>query len=191
MTSEAQIIAVLRRPIFALSSISIALVFSLIFLYFDGFYFVSPYLVAYVEPSRLPVLLLDISISALSGVVLTLSVHEVRTFPRQKSPYKRPGLLGIVAALVAGACPCYYLVPLLAVAGGAGGALATLGILFSDYQAPIKLGSLALLLVTALAQERSLRAACEAPVQPLTPYRGAVASVRLNGDSYSGALIAR
>jgi len=164
---QAQIFTVLRRPIFALSSFTVALVFSLVFLYFDAFYFVSPYPVVYVEPGRLPILLLDLVISVLSGIVLTLSMYEIRSIPRRTGVRGRTGLLGIVAAFVAGACPCYYLVPLLAIAGGAGGVLAAVGIVFFDYQVPIKLGSLALLLSTALLQERSLRAACELPVQPV------------------------
>lgn len=142
------------------------MLFSLIFLYFDEFYFLSPFLVLYVGAGRLPVFLLDVVISSLSGIVLTLSVYEIRAFPRQRGAHRRTGLLGVAAAFAAGACPCYYLVPLLAIAGGAGGALATLGIIFYDYQIPIKLGSLALLAFTTFTQERSLRAACELPTRP-------------------------
>lgn len=166
---ETQIISVLRRPAFALAAVSIATAFSLVFLYFDEFYFVSPYPVFFVDPGRLPVFLLDVAISALSGVVLILSAYEIRTFPRLRGSYRRTGLMGVAAAFIAGACPCYYLVPLLAIAGGAGGILASLGVLFYDYQIPIKLGSLALLIFTAFTQERSLRAACELPGQADAP----------------------
>jgi hypothetical protein len=72
----------------------------------------------------------------------------------------RAGLGGIVIAFVAGACPCYYLVPLLAVAGGAGGTLVTVGIIFEAYQIPLKLISVALLGTVMYTLERSLRAAC-------------------------------
>lgn len=169
MTLTLQVAAVLRRPAFALSSAAVAAVFALVFLYLDEFYFVSPYLVVYVDSGRLPVFLLDLTVSALSGIVITLSIFEIRAFPRHTGSSGRTGLIGIVAAFIAGACPCYYLVPLLAVAGGAGGALATLGILFSSYQTPIKLGSVALLLFTTFSQERSLRAACEVSGSPKEP----------------------
>jgi hypothetical protein len=135
------------------------------FLYFDGFYFVSPYLVAYIDSSRFSVLLLDVTISAFSGIVLTLSAYEISSLQVRTAGYRHTGLVGVVVAFLAGACPCYYLVPLLAVAGGAGGALATLGILFYSYQAPIKFSSLGLLLLTAFVQERTLRAACKVPVK--------------------------
>ncbi len=141
----------------------VALLFGTMFLYFDEFFFVKPYFVVYIPLDRLSILMLDVLISVLSGVVLTLSVYEIRSFPYQKDSYRKAGLAGIVGAFLAGACPCYYLLPLLAVAGGAGGALGALGILFFNYQVPIKLGSLALLLLTSFMLERNLRAACAIP----------------------------
>ena len=152
--------SVLRRPAYALPSLIIAITTSLTFLYLDEFYFVSPYFVFYVDPSRVSVFLLDIAISILSGIVLTISAYELRTFPNLKRSYRKTGMAGVVAALVAGACPCYYLVPLLAVLGGVGGALGTLGILLYNYQIPIKLASLGLLAFASFTVERALRAAC-------------------------------
>jgi len=153
----------LRRPAFALSTFAIALLFALVFLYFDAFYFFVPYFTVFIPPERLPILLLDVAISSLSGVVLSLSVYEIRTFPNLRGGPKQVGAAGIIAAFIAGACPCYYLVPLLAVAGGTGGILGTIGILFFNYQIPIKLGSFALLIFTTFTVERALRAACEVP----------------------------
>ncbi len=110
-----------------------------------------------------PYLALDLAVSLLSGVVIVLSIYQLRNTPFRKSAGSGIGLAGIVAALVAGACPCYYLVPLLVVAGGAGGVLGAVGIFFYSIQIPIKLASLALLAVTTLVLERSLRAACAIP----------------------------
>jgi hypothetical protein len=160
---QTQIVGVLRRPPFALSSFAIALLSALFLLYFDEFYFLAPYLTVFIPADRLPVLLLDLAISSLSGIVLSLSIYEIRTFPNLRAGPKGVGAAGIIAAFIAGACPCYYLVPLLAVAGGAGGVLGTIGILFFDYQIPIKLGSLALLVFTTFTVERALKAACEIP----------------------------
>ncbi len=75
-------------------------------------------------------------------------------------------MLGIFPALVAGACPCYYLVPLLAVAGGVGGVLGAVGIAFYTYQIPVKIASLALLAFVSLSLERSLAASCKVPITP-------------------------
>jgi riboflavin transporter FmnP len=158
-----QILAVLRRPPYVLPSLAIAAAISLLFLYLDEFYFVTPYFVVYIDPSRVPVFLLDVTISVLSGIVLIVSVYEIRTFPNLRGSYRKTGMAGIVAAFVAGACPCYYLVPLLAALGGVGGVLGTVGILFYNYQIPIKLGSLGLLAFAAFTLERGLRAACAVP----------------------------
>jgi hypothetical protein len=160
-----QVFSVLSRPSYGLLSLAIAVVTSLVFLYLDEFYFVKPYLVSYFDPNRAPILLLDLAISALSGIVLVASFYEVRTFPNLKGSYRKTGIAGVLAAMVAGACPCYYLVPILAVLGGVGGVLGALGVLLYDYQLPIKLGSLALLSFTIFTLERGLRAACAVPVQ--------------------------
>ncbi len=164
---QIQTFGVLRRPLPALSIFAISTLFGLVFLYFDAFYFVRPYFVAFIPPDRLPIFALDIGVSVLSGLVLTVSAHEIRLFPNQKGAFRKAGFAGILAAFLAGACPCYYLLPLLAIAGGAGGVLGAFGILFNDYQVPIKLGSLVILIFTSLTLERGLRAACAIP-NPVT-----------------------
>jgi len=166
VTLEAQILTVLKRPVSALSSIVIASVFSLIFLFLDQFYFTSPYFVVFVDPTRWQLLLLDIFVPALSGIVVTLSIYEIRAFPNLKGSYRKTGMTGVVAAFVAGACPCFYLGPLLAALGGVGGILGALGIFLFSYEIPIKLGSLVLLGFTGYTLERSLRAACALPATP-------------------------
>ncbi len=163
MRLVAQIFSVLGKPAYGVLALVIGVVTSLTFLYLDEFYFVSPYFAAYIDPSRVSVFLLDLLISALSGIVLITSIYEIRTYPDLKGSYRKTGTAGVLAAFVAGACPCYYLVPLLAVLGGAGGVLGTLGILLYDYQLPIKLGSLGLLAFTIFTLERGLRAACAVP----------------------------
>jgi hypothetical protein len=159
-----QTVQVLRRPAFGLVTISVAAIFAFTFLFFDDFVFISPYFLFYVTPSRSPYLALDLTISLLAGSVIALSIYQIRNTRSNKANNTKVGLAGVVAALIAGACPCYYLVPLLAVAGGAGGFLGALGIFFFTIQIPIKLSSLALLAFVSFTLERSLRAACEIPV---------------------------
>lgn len=158
-----QIFGALGRPVYGATSILVAVAISLLFLYQDEFYFVSPYLVAYIDPARVGVFILDVVVSALSGIVLVASVYEIRAFPGLRGSYRKTGMAGIVAAFVAGACPCYYLVPLLAALGGMGGVLSALGILLNSYEIPIKLASLGLLGFTAFTLERGLRTACAMP----------------------------
>jgi hypothetical protein len=135
----------------------------MLFLYFDEFVFFSPYVVAFFPPSKLSFLLLDVLIAVLSGIVMAVSFFQARNTKLRTgfgSRGSKVGVAGIVIAIFSGACPCYYLVPLLAFAGGAGGVLATLGILINSYEMPIKVASLFLLVVVAFRLERSLRGSC-------------------------------
>jgi hypothetical protein len=155
-----QIVGVLGRPAHGLTALAIAVLFGATFLYFDEFLFFAPYFVLYIPPWDIGLLAVDLAVSVLSGVTIVSSIFQMKNVPRMGSRQGQVGVVGMVAALLAGACPCYYLVPLLAVAGGAGGALATVGILFDTYQLPIKLLSLTLLAAVTCTLERSLRASC-------------------------------
>lgn len=129
-------------------------------MYSDEFLFFVPYLTLFVPPDRVHFVVLDALISISSGLVILASLFQLAHFPKSTSKYTKTGFAGMIAALIAGACPCYYLVPLLAFTGGAGGFLAVLGVAFYTYQIPIKLASLTLLVSVAFIQERSLRAQC-------------------------------
>lgn len=157
---DLQVFQALRRPSYGLTAGAIALLFGIMLVYFDGFLFFFPYLVFYVSGGELLTLGLDLSTSILAGIVMTVSVYGIRNL-RKGGSQAKGGVAGIIMALVAGACPCYYLVPLLAVAGGAGGALGVLGIYMNAYQLPIKVLSLGLLGAVAFTLERSLRASCD------------------------------
>jgi hypothetical protein len=154
---------VLRRPLFGFTTSAIAFVFGLMFFYFDDFLFFSPIFTFFVPLDRLATFVIDLAISLLSGSVIVLSVFQLRNIPTTTKKRTRVGFVGILAALLAGACPCYYLVPLLAVAGGAGGIIGAVGIIMYEYQFPIKLFSLGLLIFVSLTLEASLRSACEVP----------------------------
>lgn len=151
---------VLRKPGYGLGAALIALGFVVIFFYSDAFLFFTPRLILYLPPEQSQIYILDIAISILSGSVISLSLYQLRNLSQAINKSTKVGYAGIFAALIAGACPCYYLVPLLVVAGGIGGALGAVGILLNAYQFPIKLASLALLAFVSVTTERGLRAAC-------------------------------
>src|SRR5216683_5164773 len=119
---QLQVIQVLKKPAYGLAAGAIALIFGIMLAYFSEFLFFFPYLVFYVPPEESVTLGLDFLTSILSGVVIAASIYGIRNL-RKGGNQAKGGVAGIVLALVAGACPCYYLVPLLAVAGGAGGVL--------------------------------------------------------------------
>src|SRR3989449_11340209 len=155
-----QVLDALRRPVYASAALGISAVFGILFLYLNQFLFFAPYFIFVVPSEGLGLFALDVLLSALSGIVIALSIFQIRYIPRLSMGQARAGLGGIVIAFVAGACPCYYLVPLLAVAGGAGGGLVAVGIIFEAYQTPLKLLSVAMLGAVMYTLERSLRAAC-------------------------------
>jgi hypothetical protein len=135
---------------YLLLSIPIMVCYGIMLLSFDQFLFFAPYLTLYVPSSAYPSLVLDLALTFLTAIVLTVSIGQI-LLQRQGGSASKTGIIGIVAALVAGACPCYYLVPLLAVAGAVGGTLGALGILLNAFQIPIKLGAM-LILVAATYQ---------------------------------------
>ncbi|MDA4128913.1 MAG: hypothetical protein OK422_05625 [Thaumarchaeota archaeon] len=157
---DIQFFQIAKRPIYASTFILVFAGLVVLFIYSDEFLFFAPYLTLYVPPDRAPYLALDLVISGFSGIVILASLFQLSHFPRSGSNHTKTSFAGIIAAIIAGACPCYYLVPLLAFAGGAGGFLAVLGVTFNTYQIPIKLASLSLLVSVAVVQERSLRAQC-------------------------------
>lgn len=157
---DMQIAKILKRPAYAAFAAGIAIAFAVLFLYFDEFLFFSPDLIFFLLPERIGYLALDLVISALSGMVLSLSLFQIFNASKIKAKGQKLGIAGIAIAFLSGACPCYYLVPLLAVAGGAGGALTFIGITLGAYQVPVKLASLALIAFVTFSLERSLRASC-------------------------------
>ena len=114
--------------------------YGVMLLFFDQFLFFAPYFTLYVPVSAITSLILDLVLTFLTAIVLTVSIRQI-LLQRQSGGASKTGILGVVAALLAGACPCYYLVPLLAVAGTIGGALGAVGILLNAFQIPIKLGA--------------------------------------------------
>jgi hypothetical protein len=168
MNKSLQVLLALRRPAYSLTALSIAVIFGTLFLYFDGFLFFAPYLTLYLPVQEMGMIVLDLAVSALSGITIALSFFQLRNVPLIGNKQSKVGLVGIIAAFLAGACPCYYLVPLLAVAGGAGGVLVAVGIFFNAYQVPVKLLSLFLLVAVTYSLERSLRSSCEIQGSKLT-----------------------
>lgn len=123
-------------------------------LLFDQFLFFSPYLTLYVPASEYDNILLDLTLTILTSIVLTVSIRQI-SLQRQGGNASKTGIFGIVAAVLAGACPCYYLPALLAVAGTIGGAVGAVGILLNAFQIPIKLGALAILAVATYNLNKS------------------------------------
>jgi len=137
-----------------LLGVAIMVCYGIMLLFFDQFLFFVPYFTLYLPSSAYGSLVLDLALTFLTAIVLTVSLGQI-ILQRQGGSASKTGILGIVAALIAGACPCYYLVPLLAVAGAIGGTLGALGILLNAFQIPIKLGAMLILAVATYKLNKS------------------------------------
>lgn len=124
----------------------------------DQLLFVAPYVVISVPAESVGIFLLDVILSIITVLVLSASVRQTVLGRRQPTTATSSAPLGIITTLVAGACPCNYLVPLLTVAGGLGGALGAFGTVMNDFEIPLKIGSLTFLFAVALSLERTLKA---------------------------------
>jgi hypothetical protein len=150
---------------YVLLGIAIMIGYGIMLLFFDQFLFFAPYFTLYVPSSAYSSLVLDLTLTFLTAIVLTVSTRQI-LLQRQGGSASKTGILGIVAALIAGACPCYYLVPLLAVAGAIGSTLGALGILLNTFQIPIRLGAMLILVVATYKLNKS--GVCKIKPQPLT-----------------------
>ncbi|MCS4538759.1 MAG: hypothetical protein HYY67_07885 [Thaumarchaeota archaeon] len=155
-----QMLQTLKIPMFAMIALTIATFFGFTLFYFDEFLFLTPYLTFYVPVEKIGNFATDILLSLLTGVVMANSLNQIRLVSSMKSANSKFGVVGIFGALLSGACPCYYLLPLLTLTGVAGGMLGVLGIMLYTYQLPMKLASLGLLALMMFSLERSLKASC-------------------------------
>lgn len=139
---------------YMLLAVLILVAYGVMLFFFDQFLFFTPYLTFYVPPSGVVNFVLDLVLTVLTGMVLTVSVRQI-LLQRGGRGASKTGALGIVTALLAGACPCYYLIPLLAVTGTVGGALGAVGILLNAFQIPIKLAAMLILMLATYKLDKS------------------------------------
>jgi hypothetical protein len=127
----------------------------------DQFLFPQPYFTVYVPDTRQGLFVINILLSILTGFIAAASIRAARS--NTAGGAVRVGLFGVFAAIFAGACPCFYLAPMLAVAGGLGGVLGIIGIFFSTYEVPIKLVATIMLLLAFYGLEKANRTQCTVP----------------------------
>jgi len=152
--STSPVVDTFRDAKYALLATPIIIGYGVTLLFFDQFLFFSPYFIFYLPSSEIGNLALDIVLTILTGLVLTVSIRQL-VLQRGRRGTSKVGAVGIIAAILAGACPCYYLVPLLAVAGAVGAALGDVGILLNAFQVPIKVAAILLLLFSTYKLNKS------------------------------------
>ncbi|MDE1843696.1 MAG: hypothetical protein KGI10_00040 [Thaumarchaeota archaeon] len=122
------------------------------------FIFFSPKFIFYVPLSASISFALIVIVSILSGIVISLSIYRIRmmgTGVRKSGS----GLLGSIIGAGAGACSCGSIGFAIISAFGAVGGMATA--FLTNYEIPLRLGSIAILAYTYYVTVKGITAQCK------------------------------
>jgi hypothetical protein len=122
------------------------------------FIFLEPYVVAHLPSGSEFSFLLIVIVSALSGLVLAMNVYRIKLFRSTKSKMSG-GVFGSIIGAVAGACSCGPIGFAVISTFGAAGGVATA--FLTNYQIPIRLVAIAILVFTFYATSKSLSIECK------------------------------
>jgi hypothetical protein len=120
--------------------------------------FVSPYLTMYIPPDGILGFALIITVSVLSGVVISMNVYRIKLL--QQSKTKMGGsLFGSIIGASAGACSCgpvgFAVISTFGTIGGVATAF------LSNYEIPLRLGAIAILAYTYYTTTKALTFECK------------------------------
>ena len=120
--------------------------------------FISPIFILNLNSGNLLGFVLIIAISAMSGLVISMNVYRIRVL-RNNSKSMGTGVLGSIIGASAGACSCGSLgFAVISVFGTAGGIATSF---LTNYELPLRLGSLAILGYTFYTTKKSLYSECK------------------------------
>jgi len=132
---------------------------------FSGYIFLEPYLVFYVPESIMFNFTLLVMISALTGLVSSMSIYRIRIL-RLKTKKTNAGVFGSLLGAGAGACGCLSMnTVFLSIFGTVG---STFAIFSSTYEIPLRLVSIAILGITYVAMVKGISADCKIPLDKET-----------------------
>lgn len=137
------------------AAIAGGMIFGLLLL--SEYIFLEPYLTGHVPRGTEAGFVLILAISILSGLVIPMNVYRIRIL-RQTRTKMGGGVVGSFIGAAAGACSCGPVgFAIISTFGSVGSAAATF---VTNYEIPIRLAALALLVVTVYTTNRSLKTEC-------------------------------
>jgi hypothetical protein len=145
-----------KKYIALTASIFFALLFTLSIV--SEFIFFSPSFIFYVPSSEIGNFALIVIVSALSGMVISLSIYRIRLM-RTGFRKSGPGFLGSIIGAGAGACSCGSIGFAVISTFGAVGGTATA--FLSNYEIPLRLVSIAILVYTYYVSVKGITAQCK------------------------------
>lgn len=120
--------------------------------------FLEPYVVAHLPKGSEFGLALIVAVSALSGLVIPMNIYRIRMM--QASKRKMSGsVFGSIIGAAAGACSCGPLGFAVISTFGSVGAVTTS--FLTNYEIPLRLGAIALLIFVYYTTVRSLKIECQ------------------------------
>ena len=108
--------------------------------------FLEPYVIAYVPVDGLLGFILIVMVSFLSGLVLSMNVYRIKNFRHLPKRKMGGGIFGSIVGAIAGACSCGPIGFAVISTFGAAGGVATA--FLTNYEIPIRLASIGILLFT-------------------------------------------
>ena len=131
---------------------SIAIVMFTLLSYLAEFLFFEPYMIYHVEPSYVGSFIAIIIISILSSIVISMNIFRFRRF-------KGLSMTGSIIGISAGACSCGPVgFGIISILGGAGGVLSAF---LANYELPLRILSIAILLYTYHITGKSFKPRCK------------------------------
>ena len=123
------------------------------------FIFLEPYVIAHIPSSSVLSFSLIVVLSAMAGLVLAMNVYRINLF--RNSPKKKMGggIVGSLVGAAAGACSCGPIGFAVISTFGAVGGVATA--FLSNYEIPIRIAAIAILVFTYYTTTRSLAVECK------------------------------
>lgn len=122
------------------------------------YFFLEPYIVMYIAEDRVLGIVLIVAVSIMSGLVLSMNIYRIKML--QKSAKKMGGsLFGSIIGAFAGACSCGPIGFAAISTFGTTGGIATA--FLTNYEIPLRLAALAILIYTYYTTTKSLSFECK------------------------------
>lgn len=149
---------VFSNKIYLVLSASIFCILLFVLSIVSEFIFFSPDFVFYVPMSYATSFILIVAVSALSGIAISLSIYRIKMM-RIGARKSSSGFLGSIIGASAGACSCGSIGFAIISAFGAVGGTATA--FLTNYEIPIRLASIVILLYTYYISVKGITAQCK------------------------------
>lgn len=121
------------------------------------FLFLEPYVIGHVPPGTEAGFILIILITALSGFVIPMNIYRIVMLSTSKTRMGG-GLVGTIVGTAAGACSCGPVgFAIISTFGSVGSAASSF---LTNYEIPIRIAALCILVFTIYTTHRSLKTEC-------------------------------